>query len=216
MASSPSLSGRCAHNAVLGVNGLTDIRNAGGADISGLETDLSWAPVDGLTLIGSATFLNTETTQDICDSDPGTGLSDCVNRLRSPAGTELPVTPDFKANLTARYEFTLGEWEAFVQGSLVHQSDSGVDLRAVEASIVGRLPSYTTFDLSSGFAFGAYTLDFYLDNVFDERAIITGYTECVIAIVPALPGAPVPICGLQPYDAPNQPRTFGVRFGQRF
>ncbi len=183
----------------LGANGLTEIQNGVDAEIAGIEADISWAATDNLTFTASATSLASETKADICDE------GDCVNQLRAPAGTELPVTPDFKANLTARYEFNLANWNAFVQGTLVHQSDSGIDLRTDEAAILGRLPLYTTFDVSGGIAFGNASLDLYIDNVSDERAIITRYAECA-----------TPVCGGQPYDVPNQPRTIGVRFGQRF
>ena len=50
-----------------------------------------------------------------------------------------------------------------------------------------------------------WTLDFYLNNVFDERAILARTTQCTIST-----------CAGELYDAPSQPRTFGMRFGQRF
>ena len=50
-----------------------------------------------------------------------------------------------------------------------------------------------------------FTVDFYLNNVFDERAILARYTECAIQT-----------CGAQPYNVPSQPRTYGLRVGHRF
>ncbi len=199
---------------LLGVNGLTDIRNAGNATITGIESDVNWAVTDQLRLTSGFAYLQSETTEDICDADPGTGLVDCVNRLRAPAGTELPVTPELKLNATARYEFSIGNWDAFIQGALVHQSDVGVDIRAIEAGFVGRLPAFTVLDLSAGFETGRFSVNFYLDNATDERALTTRYTECSIT-VPFIDTHPN-LCGAQPYDVPIQPRTFGVRFGQRF
>jgi outer membrane receptor protein involved in Fe transport len=107
--------------------------------------------------------------------------------------------------LVGRYTFDLYGLEAYAQGALVYSSDTGIDLRAVEAAIIGRLPSYTLLDLSTGFNTGVFTVDFYLNNAFDERALVARTTECAIQT-----------CGAQPYDTPMQPRTFGLRVGHRF
>ncbi len=174
----------------LGLNGLTQIQNAGQATIKGIEADLEWAVSENFKLSSSATLLGTE-----FQGDPG-----------FPAAIdELPVTPNFKANLIGRYTFNFNGWDAYAQGALVYSGDSGIDLRATESAIIGRLPSYTLVDLSSGFDTGLFTVDFYVNNVFDERALLGRYTECAIQT-----------CGAQPYDVPSQPRTYGLRVGHRF
>ena len=174
----------------LGQNSLTQIQNAGAATIRGIESDIVWAVSDAFTLTGSATYLKTEFAG---------------NAAFPPAVNELPVTPDFKANLIGRYEFPIWGANGYAQGVLVYSADSGVDLRVAEAALVGRLPSFTLVDLSTGVDMETWTLDFYLNNVFDERAILARTTQCTIST-----------CAGELYDAPSQPRTFGVRFGQRF
>lgn len=174
----------------LGANGLTEIQNAGAATIRGIESDVQWAVSESLTLTGSMTYLYT-------DFSGGPGFP--------PALERLPVTPDFKANMTARYEFDLQGLEAYAQGALVYSSDAGIDLREAEASLIGRLPSYTLVDISTGFDTGSFTVDFYLNNAFDDRAVLARTTECAIST-----------CFGKPYDTPSQPRTFGLRIGQRF
>lgn len=174
----------------LGANGLTQIQNAGFAKIKGIESDIIWAPTDAFTITASATLLDTEFE----------GSADFP-----PATASLPVTPDFKANLIARYEYELFGWQSYTQGVLVYSGDSGIDLRTEEAAVIGRLPSYTLVDLSTGFESGPYTFDIYLTNVFDERALLGRSTQCAILT-----------CGGKPYDTPSQPRTIGFRFGQRF
>lgn len=185
----------------LGLNGLTQIQNAGQATIKGIESDIIWALSEQFTLTASATYLDTEFT-----GGPGFPASE----------NKLPVTPDFKANLTGRYTFKLNDWDAYAQGALVYSGDSGIDLRALESSIIGRLPSYALVDLSTGVEIGSFTIDFYLNNAFDDRAVLARSTECVIASGPSQAVPLVPMCGLQPYDAPSQPRTIGLRIGQRF
>jgi iron complex outermembrane recepter protein len=174
----------------LGANGLTEIQNAGQATIKGIESDIQWAVSESLTLTGSMTYLSTEFTGSA-------GFP--------PALSELPVTPDFKANMTARYEFDFHGWEAYTQGVLIYAADAGIDLRAAEAALIGRLPSHTLVDLSTGFDTGGFTVDFYLNNAFDDRAVLARTTQCAIGT-----------CFGKPYDTPSQPRTFGLRIGQRF
>jgi outer membrane receptor protein involved in Fe transport len=46
----------------------------------------------------------------------------------------------------------------------------------------------------------------YVSNVFDKRAILDRYAECDVAS-----------CGqIAIYSLPSQPRTIGVKFGQKF
>ncbi len=185
----------------LGTSGLTQIINAGSATIKGIESDLAWAVSDNFRLTGSATLLQTEFSGNVAVD----GSED-----------ELPVTPNFKANLTGRYEFDFNGWNAYAQSSLVYSADVSLDLRSVESAIIGRLPSYTLVDVSTGFDTGSFTVDFYLNNAFDDRAALARSTECQIATGPTQVPARVPLCGAQPYDLPSQPRTFGIRIGQRF
>ncbi len=174
----------------LGGQGLTQIQNAGAATIKGIEADFEWALSDNFKLNGAATLLSTEFSG-------GPGFP--------PALNELPVTPEFKANVTARYEYKLFGLDAYSQGTLVLSSDAGIELRETEAAIIGRLPSYELIDLSSGFEAGTFKVDFYLHNILDERAIVGRSTECAITV-----------CGGLPYDTPVQPRTMGLKVGKSF
>jgi iron complex outermembrane recepter protein len=174
----------------LGGQGLTQIQNAGEATIKGIEADFEWALSDNFKLSGAATLLSTEFSG-------GPGFPAAVS--------ELPVTPEFKANMTARYEYKLLGLDAYSQGSIVLSSDSGIDLRETEAAIIGRLPPYELIDLSTGFEAGTFKVDIYLQNVLDERAIVSRSTECAITV-----------CGSMPYDTPVQPRTLGLKVGKSF
>jgi iron complex outermembrane recepter protein len=182
----------------LGQNGLTQIQNAGAATIKGIESDILWAPSDNFTLTAAVSWTEAEFEGDAfppaTPGDPPT--------LATPG---LPVTPDLKVNLIGRYTFEFMGLPAYAQGALVHVSEATVDLRAVEAAIIGDLPAYTLVDLSTGFDAATFSLDFFIHNVTDERAVFARTSECAITT-----------CGTQPYDAVAQPRTYGVRFGQRF
>lgn len=199
----------------LGQNGLTEVRNAGDARIRGIEGDLTWRPFEGFTLSAAATYLHGEILQNYCSlippASPGdewTQTTDCPSvdsALLAPSGSRLPVTPEVKADLTARQEFRLMGTDAYWQVAMVHQGSAPQDMRTLEGGIIGDLPAYTSFDLSAGFQFPWFDLDFFIRNASDERGELYRYTECQIAV-----------CGAQYYVVPTQPRTFAVRVSQSF
>ena len=192
--------------ALLGANGLTEIKNAGAAEIKGVETDFTLAVSHGFTINGSAAYTDAALTKNYCgfvdaSGNPETNCPD----PEAPDGTALPVTPKFKANVTARYEFDLNGYDAFVQGSAAGQTSNWTDLRILERGIIGKQSGYVTADFSAGVARENWTFQAFLENAFDKRASLNRYAECAETV-----------CGTQVYIVPNQPRTFGVKFGQKF
>ena len=192
--------------AILGQNGLTEIKNANQAQIRGIEADISWAATYNLRLSGGVAIYDAELTENYCgftdaNGDPETN---CASP-EAPSGTRLPITADFKGNLTARYTFDVGSFEAHVQGQVLHEGKRSTDLRTAERAILGDLGAYTLFDLTAGFGRGNWDVDFYIKNVFDERAELSRFAQCAEAV-----------CGEQAYTVVARPRTFGVRFSQDF
>ena len=192
--------------ALLGSNGLTEIKNAGQARIKGIEADLTVALTDAFSMTAGVALLDAKLTENYCGfvNAQGDPESNCA-QPQSPKGTELPVTPRFKANITGRYEFNVGSVEAFVQAAAVYQGDSWTDLRLAERQILGKQKSYTLADISIGGTKGPYSFELFVKNALDERAELTRYAECAEAV-----------CGSQTYIVPTQPRLIGVRFGQKF
>ncbi|MDX2277225.1 MAG: TonB-dependent receptor [Hyphomonadaceae bacterium] len=179
--------------------GVTFIFNAGGADITGIETDFSWVLGD-LTLSGSASYINAELTEDFCNYDSSGLPTDCA-----PYGTQLPVQPPFKGTLTARYDFTVGSWDAWFQGTVLNQSGTRTFLLDSDYANVGRTEAFTTLDLSTGLEFDNSTLEFFVNNVTDERGILSRNTSCATYL-----------CGPVARSYPTQPQLMGVRFSQDF
>ena len=212
---------------ILGPNGLTEVTNSAGAEIDGVEMDVNWAVTQGLGVSAGMALINAELTKPYCakllDVDGPDGANGIVvstdpcpffdedagaiafEAAAAPKGTKLPVTPDFKANLTGRYKFGLASLDAHVQGSLVYVGDRESDLRTAENAIVGRLPSYTLTNFAVGVGNNGWEVELFVNNAFDEYAEFSRYAECAEAK-----------CGPQTYSVVAPPRTIGLKFSQEF
>ncbi len=193
----------------LGENGLTNITNAGGARIWGIESDVLWAATDSLLLSGGISILDAELAEDFCKSVDADGeplpLSLCALNEAASKGTGLPSVPDYKLNLTARYSFDVRSYGAYVQSSLVLQGSTRSALIPFEQSVLrGRNRNYELVDFSAGLEGERFHVEVFVDNAFDKRADITRFTQC-----------DPNICS-RTYIATNAPRSVGIRFGQRF
>jgi outer membrane receptor protein involved in Fe transport len=210
--------------ALLGQNGLTEIKNAAEAEIQGVEMDLAWAVTDNFQISGGVAFIDAELTAPYCGFvDPATQIPVAVDPCpdlqdldedgnttetfppEAAKGTALPVTPEFKANLTLRQSFQLGDWDSYWRASLVHKGKSRADLRDFENAILQDQPSYEIIDVSAGFSQGSYSFEVFVNNVTDERTVLYRTVQCAEAV-----------CGPQPYIFTSVPRTIGVKFTQRF
>ena len=180
----------------LGANGLTEIRNAGKAKVKGVETDITWRVTDGLTINGAAAYNDAKLDEDYIPNPSAPP--------EAPKGRALPVTPKFQGNMTARYEWDAGELRAHTQGSVVYKGSSWPDLRTSDRDVVGKLPSYTTVDLTAGVSQGSWRVEAYVKNVFDENGQIDRSVACASSVCSRV------------YVNPIQPRTIGLRFGQDF
>ncbi len=202
---------------VLGQNGLTEIKNANQARIRGFESDLTWAASYNLRLSAGVALYDAELTENFCgwtvNNVPVTvcpaGTLDPngnpVSGPQAPAGSRLPITAKFKGNVSARYTWDVGGYEAHVQGTLLHEGRRKSDLRVAEQNILGDLASYELFDFSAGFRRDTWSVDLFINNVFDKRAQLSKFTQC-----------PEAVCGDQTYTVVAQPRTIGLRFSQGF
>jgi outer membrane receptor protein involved in Fe transport len=217
----------------LGANGLTEIRNAGQARIKGIEADITWSVSDAFTLSSAFSVLDAKSTQDYCgttyDAGPNAGeiVTNCDDPLapvgtflQAPAGQELPVQAEFKANAVGRYEFAMAGVDAHLQAAWVYSGSAWTDLRTDERELLGKQPSYDIVDLAFGVVKDTWGLELFVKNVFDERAVLSRFTECseFKPFDPDDDPAPnvVPLCGLQPYTVTTNPRTIGLTFSKRF
>jgi iron complex outermembrane receptor protein len=200
---------------ITGLNGITEIINAGAAQIRGIEGDVHLAATDALTLSGSVTFLDSKLVDNACKyASPShsclepqvdaTGTFLNANQVLAPAGTRLPVSPRLKGNLIARYAFKIGDVAAHVQAAGIAQSFVVPALTVADAQIYGNQPGYASFDFAAGFAKGSWSAELYLENAFDNRGQSFRYTSCSPATCTLVNVIPI------------RPRMVGVTFGQKF
>src|SRR3546814_11739778 len=76
------------------------------------------------------------------------GADGADNALLAPKGAALPITPKFKGNIVARYEFPVGDLGAHVQFAVNHIGKRRNDVRTRETGIQGLFEAYTTHALS--------------------------------------------------------------------
>jgi outer membrane receptor protein involved in Fe transport len=174
--------------------GVTSIFNAGDARSYGFEGDVAWRVTDALTLSISGTGLHAFLTKQFCST------TDCA-----PAGTKLPVQPNFKINATARYEFEIRDFKSFVEADLGAQGISNSALFTMDEATLGPTGAFGTLDLSTGLAKDNWSLVLFVKNVADTRGVLSIGTDCVVSI-----------CGADPLEYNTKPRLVGVRLGAKF
>ena len=217
--------------AFLGQNSFTQIQNGPDARVRGIESDLNFVPMTGLTLTVAAAYTDAKTRQNLCAINDPTyactrlGSGGEINYIQTRAGSRLPVTPEFKISGNARYEFGVGTSKAHIQALVAHQSSAASDVRQKAfigalndqtdplqiadptkfynpAALLGRIQGYTTADFAAGLDFGNFSTELFVANVFDERAQISRGTSCSVCT--------------RVYVNVVTPRTFGLRLGAKF
>ncbi|MGH8203540.1 MAG: TonB-dependent receptor, partial [Steroidobacteraceae bacterium] len=184
-----------------GANGITQVANGGAAEVDGVEVQLDWLPTDNLRLGIAAAYYDSQLTQDYCDFDD---LGNCIN-VKAPEGTQLPVTPDFKGNLIARYSFPMGGYDAYAQGAFTYQASASTQLDLADNAIYGDIPSSTFLNLAFGVQNEKYAVELYAANVTNEDAPLGVTSECTPQV-----------CGVQTKGVKARPLTIGIRFSQDF
>jgi outer membrane receptor protein involved in Fe transport len=184
-----------------GGNGITQVANGGKAEVQGIEAQLDWLPTDNLRLGLALSYYDSELKKDYCDLDPA---GNCV-AIKAPKGTPLPLTPDFKGNLIARYSFPTGAWESYVQGAFTYQSSAASQLEIADNDVYGDIPSSSYVNLSFGMTKDKYAFEIFLANATNEDAPLGVTSECTPQV-----------CGVQTKGVKARPQTIGIRFSQDF
>tara|TARA_S200000501_G_scaffold211536_1_gene198689 strand:+ start:67 stop:2541 length:2475 start_codon:yes stop_codon:yes gene_type:complete len=132
--------------------------NAADAEVTGFEGDFIWAPatIQGLTVTGAFSFLDTEITRVITPTDDV--------RLGDP----LAFAPEFQLNLRARYEWDLGGGRvAHIMPHVTHSDEAYSDIITINRD---RMSGWTMWGVTGGISVEQWSAEFFIDNLTDERA----------------------------------------------
>lgn len=202
--------------------------NAGSATTQGVELELVFRPLDGLSLSGGATYLDSSVDVDglNCPLSQQTAApvivgSRPLNVCYRPASAaspvqnlrdgSLPSSPEWRGNLTARYDFDVPgtRWSSFVQLAASAQSKMNF---VIEQDPLTVHDSYTIVDASIGFRDQTerYRLTLFAKNLFDEHYVTQLARSTTLSTATVTPDN---LTGIVPKEAN---RYFGATFGVSF
>ncbi len=175
------------------------VANVGNASSKGFELQLDVAATDHFTLGGNATWLDAKLDEDVQIG------------VLVPAGSRLPLSPEFKGSVYAQYDWPVDWFGASGAWLRLQWSYTGSMFNQVEP--LGpddgpapqiKQPSYDIGDLKFGLDGPRWSMQLYVSNITDERAVLFA----------------------NPYEfdyffgrsrvTVNRPREFGIRWIQRF
>ncbi|WP_170234980.1 TonB-dependent receptor domain-containing protein [Croceicoccus sediminis] len=154
---------------------LDAVLNIPEASIRGGELELSFRPVEGLTIDSAVTYVDGKI-------DSYTGING-ANVAGDFAGTRLPFTPKWQFSINPTFNVPVSDATSlYVGGSVNYKSDTttviGGDENPVNADpadlIQNRLPSYTLVDVRAGMTFndGRLRIGAYGKNIFNEYYVL--------------------------------------------
>jgi iron complex outermembrane recepter protein len=158
--------------------------NGGHATSRGAELQATYAPINGLTLRGNIAY----TDAFFKYVDPSV--------LVTMPGQRLIFVPELQGSVSGDYSWLIGNYRVSAGADWSYVGDQ-YDVSNY------LLPSYSLFNARAGVKWDNYTIDVFVKNVADKRAIIgdTGYFPTYY------PFFNVTV---------NQPRTIGIMFSQHF
>jgi len=183
------------------VSNLTIIQNVGNAETKGVEFDLNWAATENLRLSFSGSYNDAKLKEAFWRND-----QDRIDGLPpdAPKGTPMPYVPEWQWTAIGRYTFNVGNLPMFAQAAWSYRDGSWNDLEETN-SRRARMSSYGVLNLSTGIEKDTWSIDFYVNNVTDEKGQIDILD----------PGYYSP-SGVDYKQIWIKPRSYGIRFAQRF
>jgi len=184
------------------VSPLTIIQNAGKARTKGVEWDLNWAMTDDFTLTFAGSYNDAKLQEDFVRVDSAN-----VGVVAAPKGTEMPYVPELQLTAIGRYNLDVGELPLFGQFAVSYSDESWNNL---ESDNRFQIPSSTVLNLTAGIEKEKWSLTLFANNVTDERLI----TDIINYGYYSWTG--VVFSGYDYAEVVGRPRSFGIRWAQRF
>jgi iron complex outermembrane receptor protein len=141
------------------VDGFGVNTNAGSARSEGLEGDVSYVPIDGLTLSANGAYTQANLT------------SNTPALLGGKNGDMLPYAPQWSGSVSGDYERPIaGDIDGFIgaTANVTGRRKSDFDPNIGQIT----LPTYVSVDFRAGFEWRKYRLEAYIKNIGDARGIL--------------------------------------------
>jgi len=148
-----------------GVDALSDlfITNAGAAISQGAELSGEFRPKQIPGLTASASFMTTDA--HLTEAAPPGGIY-------GPAGSRLPYTPRYTAQVGASYERPVSSrWTGRISGDYSYQGSRIYDFQSSSAIARPVLPAYSVVNLQVGVNNGKYSASLFAKNVGNARGL---------------------------------------------
>ncbi|MFI4889672.1 MAG: TonB-dependent receptor [Steroidobacterales bacterium] len=188
----------------LDFSNLSFVANGPSYRVQGAELQAIARPIHGLTVSAGAAWNSSKQTGAPYLND-STGKPITSVRAFGDPGVPLAQSPPQQFNMRVRYDFDVGDYKSFWQVGGVHQAHSISSIASSSTAFPDQpgyaynQPGWTEYDASAGLGKDAWMLNFYGQNLTDNRSDL--------------------------YENPNQfvdartisrPRTLGVRFTFKF
>jgi len=184
------------------ISNLTIVQNVGNSETLGFEWDLTYAAGDNNTLTFAGSYNDAELTKDFWRLESERLAGSPAN---APSGTPMPYVPELQLTGIWRSNFDIGSLPSFFQLAASYTGKRWNDLDTLNVPARQEMDAYSLVNLSAGIEKESWSLVLFIANATDERAEIDisdpGY-------------------GAAPGEAwttnTNRPRSYGIRFSQRF
>ena len=145
------------------------VTTPGTAEINGFEFEGNWQATDNLSFRASAGYLDSKYT-DYSNTSYNSYFGIPSGNTYKADGNKLPRNPSWTGAFSTTWvDQLVGEWDYRLRGDVMY-----VGKQYVDESNLTSLPSYTTVNLTVGVEKENVGVDFYVSNLFNERAWLSG------------------------------------------
>jgi len=190
------------------ISNLTIVQNVGHARTKGVEWELTWAANENNTVSFSGSYNDATLQTDFWRSQEDEDNGEPPN---APEGTPMPYVPEWQLSSIWRTNFNVGALPGFFQAAASYTGSRWNDLDTLNDPGRAQMDAYTLVNLSTGIDKDNWTLGFFINNLFDERAEIN-ISDPGYGGLPNLERPP----GHAWTTTTNRPRSYALRFTQRF
>ncbi len=148
------------------------VQNAGAARIKGFEIESILAPANGLTVNASVGYTDAYFTELL----PAAVVAPNPYQAGTLVGSELPKSPEWKLNITPRYEFAVGDGSVALLADYTYTSSMWND---TERTLLLQRPGVHMLNASVSYEApsGNWDLTAGATNLLNERYIVTGQSQ---------------------------------------